>query len=217
MQHKIQRRATSPTVKKSPLSLFPNDSKQSLHQMSTVNRPRPIQRSKTLPMGASPVRGSFDQSDDAYSEAPSTAGLSTWGPEDILPSVSPNYTFDRERQAAIALQKSNAGKPELMEPAWEIVNSKPANSPLKSAGSSTLKPAATKTKASSPTLTIVQAAPSTQVGIARTVSVSRPAKMVTTVKPSVHSPERLVVRKPLTPTLVELKNRKSQRVQIVDS
>lgn len=57
-----------------------------------------------------------------------------------------------------------------------------------------------------------------QVGIARQVSVSRAARPVNILKPKLTSPERLVDKKPLTPTLVELnKNRKSQRAQIEDA
>ncbi|KAF2115671.1 hypothetical protein BDV96DRAFT_645863 [Lophiotrema nucula] len=59
------------------------------------------------------------------------------------------------------------------------------------------------------------------VGVARSVSVSRANRpeflKPTLLRAGTDSSERLVDKKPLTPTLVELKNRKSQRVQLVDA
>lgn len=59
------------------------------------------------------------------------------------------------------------------------------------------------------------------VGVARSVSVSRansPRALVrTTTEVGSPSSERLVERQVLTPTMVEVRNRKSQRVQLVDA
>jgi hypothetical protein len=59
------------------------------------------------------------------------------------------------------------------------------------------------------------------VGVARSVSVSRANKPASLLKPGFLSPNtagRFVdTTKPLTPTLVELSNRRSQRVQLVDA
>jgi hypothetical protein len=59
------------------------------------------------------------------------------------------------------------------------------------------------------------------IGLARSVSVSRTNRpeflKPTLVKRATEGAERLVDRRALTPTLVELKNRKSQRVQLVEA
>lgn len=61
------------------------------------------------------------------------------------------------------------------------------------------------------------------VGVARSVSVSRAAGLTQTdmLKPTIINAadpsERLVDKKPLTPTFVEIQNRKSQRVQILEA
>jgi hypothetical protein len=59
------------------------------------------------------------------------------------------------------------------------------------------------------------------IGLARSVSVSRANRpeflKPVLVKRATEGAERLVDRQALTPTLVELKNRKSQRVQLVEA
>lgn len=57
------------------------------------------------------------------------------------------------------------------------------------------------------------------VGVARSVSVSRATSPRALIKSAtdVNSPERFVERQILTPTMVEVKNRRSQRVQLVDA
>lgn len=54
-----------------------------------------------------------------------------------------------------------------------------------------------------------------QVAIARKVSLTRMRKDM--LSPQLRSPERLVNKMPLTPTVVELGNRASHRVQIEDA
>lgn len=66
-----------------------------------------------------------------------------------------------------------------------------------------------------------EAAPKAMVGVARSISVSKansPRALVRTLT-DVGSPnaERLVERQVLTPTMVEVRNRRSQRVQLVDA
>jgi hypothetical protein len=146
------------------------------------------------------------------------------------------------------------------EPAWEVVSrplqrtalsSHPATAPgPSSAPSKTIKPytdeklvprsadrlttsttttpSPLNSKPQSPRSAITQ--PTTTIGIARSVSVSRAnPRSADLLKPSLvrrgtersasRSPaaETFVNRKPLTPTLVELGNRRSQRVQLVDT
>ncbi|OAL00767.1 hypothetical protein IQ06DRAFT_222012 [Phaeosphaeriaceae sp. SRC1lsM3a] len=62
-------------------------------------------------------------------------------------------------------------------------------------------------------------APKAMVGVARSVSVSRANSPRTIVRsPSVRSPQdRMMNTQALTPTMVEVRNRKSQRVQLVDA
>jgi hypothetical protein len=62
-------------------------------------------------------------------------------------------------------------------------------------------------------------APKAMVGVARSVSVSRansPRTLVGTASEMRSPRDRLVDRQTLTPTMVEVRNRKSQRVQLVD-
>jgi hypothetical protein len=102
-------------------------------------------------------------------------------------------------------------KPRLEEPEWEIV-SKLAETTSQVQGENSPRLA----EVDEPTLEIAQVS----LGVARTVSVSRSTgARPHLLKPMIvtsEQPERLVDRKPLTPTLVELRNRKSQRVQIVE-
>jgi hypothetical protein len=63
-------------------------------------------------------------------------------------------------------------------------------------------------------------APKAMVGVARSVSVSRansPRTLVRTASELRSPGDRLVERQALTPTMVEVKNRRSQRVQLVDA
>jgi hypothetical protein len=63
-------------------------------------------------------------------------------------------------------------------------------------------------------------APKAMVGVARSVSVSRansPRTLVRTASELRSPRDRLVDRQTLTPTMVEVRNRKSQRVQLVDA
>jgi hypothetical protein len=62
--------------------------------------------------------------------------------------------------------------------------------------------------------------PKAMVGVARSVSVSRansPRTLVRTASELRSPGDRLVERQALTPTMVEVKNRRSQRVQLVDA
>lgn len=64
-----------------------------------------------------------------------------------------------------------------------------------------------------------QFAGNAMVGVARSVSVSKansPRALIRTAS-DLSSPERLVERATLTPTMVEVRNRRSQRVQLVDA
>jgi hypothetical protein len=123
--------------------------------------------------------------------------------------------------AASALKKTTPANFVDNEPTWEMVSSPVEKTQIVNVPSQPILPTtplrveskSQKTESRTRTTSTDQA----QVGIARQVSVSR-AKNANIVKPKLLSPERLVDRKPMTPTLVELsKNRKSQRVQIEDA
>ncbi|KAF2687152.1 hypothetical protein K458DRAFT_401732 [Lentithecium fluviatile CBS 122367] len=131
---------------------------------------------------------------------------------------------------------------EDLSPQWEIV-SKPTLNPHAVTKASALRshpstrqpssaPLDTPSASRSPGLsrsksqTLLSPKPQTMsgsqatVGVARSVSVSRANKPASLLKPGFLSPGsggRFVEGKPLTPTLVELSNRKSQRVQLVDA
>ncbi|OCL08230.1 hypothetical protein AOQ84DRAFT_376953 [Glonium stellatum] len=223
---KPQRRATSPSPSKSPtfsLSLFPppaqtRDNHPPSPRVTSLHRPRPLQRSNTAPGALSPSRQTFAQSDDAgkksahaAQEEPPTPELAT---HLMTPTPSTIQSFDSEETEATLVVAKDTGpwKPRLPEPEWEIV-AKSVETPSQVEGENSPRPA----KVDEPTPETTQVS----VGVARTVSVSRSTgARPQFLKPMIvtsEQPERLVDRKPLTPTLVELRNRKSQRVQIVEA
>ncbi|KAF2473083.1 uncharacterized protein BDR25DRAFT_128348 [Lindgomyces ingoldianus] len=163
------------------------------------------------------------------------------------PSSRHSFDSDTEEVTFVVGRAPVVGpwKPQVEEPEWEII-SKPSirKNPASQDAPSSAPPeslrADNKLKTQiievSPRLTDTAPQNSSQatIGLARQVSVSRTAgfQRAELLKPvlvkaatdssslspsSTTSSERLVDRKPLTPTLVELKNRKSQRVQLVDA
>ncbi|OCK86367.1 hypothetical protein K432DRAFT_66716 [Lepidopterella palustris CBS 459.81] len=232
---KPHRRATSPAPSKSPtisLSLFPppapaRDNKAPSPRAPLLHQPRPLQRSYTAPGALSPSRQTFAQSSDAGRKSPHTATS-----EDQLspspstlpmtPTPSSRHSFDSEETVFVVGQDANPWRPRLQEPEWEII-SKPAESKSQVQHAQGQAHAAVQRAQASKLDSAFHDTAQVSVGVARTVSVSRAAgatRRPLLLKPMVvnsDQPERLVDRKPLTPTLVELKNRKSQRVQLVDA
>ena len=155
-----------------------------------------------------------------------------------------SYDSDTEEITIVVAQEASAQswKPRIEEPepVWEILAKKPSSptaitktSALSSHPSSApLEPPSRAVKLTR-SQTLLSPGPrsadvklhgsSSQatVGIARSVSVSRATrtelKRPTLARTATDNAERLVDKKPLTPTLVELKNRKSQRVQLVEA
>jgi len=221
---KPYRRATSPSPVKSPtfsLSLFPPPvSARDNHPLSprvpSLHRPPPLQRSNTAPGALSPSRQTFTQSNDAGKKPAHTAQEEPLTPELathlMTPTPSTVQSLDSEETAFVVAKEPSPWKPRLEEPEWEIV-SKPAETTSQIQRKNDPRPA----KADEPPVKTAQVS----VGVARTVSVSRPAgARPHLLKPMIvtsEQPKRWVDRKPLTPTLVELRNRKSQRVQIVEA
>ena len=220
---KPHRRATTPSPAKSPtfsLSLFPpptqaRDNHPPSPRALSLHRPWPLQRSNTAPGALSPSRQTFAQSDDAGKESAHTAQEEPPTPELAThletPTPSTVQSFDSEETAVVVAKDPSLWKPRLEEPEWEIV-SEPAETTSQVQGENSPRLA----EVDESTLEIAQVS----VGVARTVSVSRSAgARPHLLKPMIvtsEQPERLVDRKPLVPTLVELRNRKSQRVQIVE-
>ncbi|KAF2654490.1 hypothetical protein K491DRAFT_705189 [Lophiostoma macrostomum CBS 122681] len=116
----------------------------------------------------------------------------------------------------------------------------PSSAPLELGETSSLKAQAIDSAPRSANLAAVSTRPAIEepqsptigtIGIARSISVSRATsprsaellrpqlvrKLTERTLSPAPSSERLVDKKPLTPTLVELRNRKSQRVQLVDA
>lgn len=220
---KPHRRATSPSPAKSPtfsLSLFPppaqaRDNHPPSPREPLLHRPRPLQRSNTAPGALSPNRQTFAQPDDVGKKSAHTAQEEPPTPELAThlktPTPSIVQSFDSEETAVVVAKDPSLWKPRLEEPEWEIV-SKLAETTSQVQGENSPRLA----KVDEPALEIAQVS----LGVARTVSVSRSTgARPHLLKPMIvtsEQPERLVDRKPLTPTLVELRNRKSQRVQIVE-
>ncbi|KAF2190979.1 hypothetical protein K469DRAFT_360877 [Zopfia rhizophila CBS 207.26] len=163
------------------------------------------------------------------------------------PSSSRSFDSNSEEVTIVVARAPSPWKPRLDEPEWEIVSKPsqnpvsqtqpsqpspqtqaspqihPSSAPLESRVDNTTKTqiieAAPRSADTAP-----QTGPKTTVGVARQISVSRANGFTrkellkpVLVKTATDSSERLVDKKPLTPTLVELKNRKSQRVQLVDA
>ncbi|ORX99541.1 hypothetical protein BCR34DRAFT_592857 [Clohesyomyces aquaticus] len=266
---KPQRRATSPSIPKSPgvsFSLFPQptesrDGRAPSPRVVSLHRPRPLQRSKTAP-ASSPNRQNFPGT-PVSSDGGAKGAFQDQRPENdhegmktqlLTPTPSTRHSFDSDSEevtlAVASARTANvpAWKPSVDEPEWEIVSKPSKRAPVSqdAPSSAPLECSGTHTTPKSKTQIILDAgprsadtvaprnAPQATIGLARQVSVSRTAgfqradllrpvlvKAMTDSSPtpspsSIHS-ERLVDRKPLTPTLVELKNRKSQRVQLVDA
>jgi hypothetical protein len=163
-------------------------------------------------------------------------------------STPSRRSFDSEvEEITIAVSRNTPGqtwKPraEHLSPHWEMVT-KPMGSPVTKASAlrshpSTRQPSSAPLEPASPVARSPGLSrsksqilpspkpqsldgPSTTLGIARSVSVSRANKPAALLKSGFLSPNsggRFVDgSKPLTPTLVELSNRKSQRVQLVDA
>ncbi|KAF2006900.1 hypothetical protein P154DRAFT_517358 [Amniculicola lignicola CBS 123094] len=266
---KPQRRATSPSFPppKSPnvtLSLFPQTNRESRTpspRAVSINRSRPLQRSKTAP-ASSPNRATFKASKSLNSDVKEVSQDSRSlgqkekedpSKESPLPTPTPNSRLSFESDAdsvtiVVGRTSDVPWKPRVEEPQWEIVNKKPTRQPSQRSDLNPLfsnpvvpSPSQLEHPSSAPLESRVngmskagiEPAPrsadrvvsprqnnATMVGVARSVSVSR-AKRPEFLKPtglvrSATSSERLVDRRALTPTLVELKNRRSERVQLVD-
>ena len=256
---KPQRRATSPSMPKSPisLSLFPQPGRSNPTPARISNRQsRLLQRSRTAP-SISPSKQFFEVSKEPSKSSNLTVeddpGMKTL----MLPPTPSSFTSFassvEEIEIGVQAWESKAG-----EPKWEIVSKSTTNLVSQSHSASpnsdhdsdhqNLKVAPLNIRASDKKSNAgTGAAPVTAttsersqsrtqetVGIARSVSVSRAQGIVRAdvvarspvmgLSRSVTSPlmmqvggERFGERKPLTPTFVEIRNRRSQRVQILEA
>ncbi|KAF2262656.1 hypothetical protein CC78DRAFT_314160 [Lojkania enalia] len=232
----------SPSV---ALSLFPQpangrESKVPSPRALSVHRPRPLQRSKTAPAG-SPHRQSFSIpafSDDGprkTPQEPTSAAYSELSMKKQLPTPTPSrHSFESDAEEVTFVVSRSSGvpwKPLQDEPEWEIVSkprkypvsqdSHPFSAPLESRVEKSFQSQIIESAPRSADTSAPQNNSRATVGVARTVSVSRAQRpdllKPTLVRAATGSSEKLVDKKPLTPTLVELKNRKSQRVQLVEA
>lgn len=210
------RRATSPSYRSPTFSLFPPAKPQKAPRSpSPLHRPRPLRRSHTAP-AASPNRPSFDKTGlltPTSTEEPTSATTQT------LATPSTMRSFDEGETTPGVAHDAKPLKPRVNEPSWEMVTKPTTAEPGVAAPVEASKPSQTS---SAKTKSNREKSPDggsqvAQVSVARQISVSR-ARNPLLVRPVVSNrDERFVERKPLTPTLVELKNRKSQTVQIVDA
>lgn len=183
-------------------------------------------------MEETPVDAGRAPSQDQLQIGGEDSGLST---QYLTPTPSSRHSFDSDSEkvtVVVGRTTENPWKAPMKEPEWEVVSKPtqpltsqehPSSAPLAKRVDSQLE-SKTQMIAAAPRSadrTIAQNATQTTVGVARTISVSRaqrPELLKTRLlRSATTSSERLVDKKPLTPTLVELKNRKSQRVLLVDA
>jgi hypothetical protein len=213
------------------LSLFPQPDKAPSPRVLAAHRVRPLQRSKTAP-APSPGRESFvegvpePKNQSAKHVAPSASEDDGMKTQLLTPTPSSRGSFDSEvEEIPIMVDGPTKIRGRYDEPEWEIL-SKPqrnAASHNQQPSSAPLEPSSVEKRAQAQ---VAEAVPRsadaiTTIGIARSISVSRTQKpdmlKPTLLRVATTGSERLVDKKPLTPTLVELQNRKSQRVQLVDA
>lgn len=148
------------------------------------------------------------------------------------PSTRNSFDSDSEEATIVVAKAPNFAAPRVKEPEWEIIpkprevvspqealSSNPVHAKHDTPTSNELDIEAKRSPM--PNRSGSKHKKKVSVGVARTVSVSRAAGLARRdlMRPMVSTPnlqEVLVDKKPLTPTLVELKNRKSQRVDLVD-
>jgi hypothetical protein len=134
-----------------------------------------------------------------------------WSSNESRLSLSSSMSFEEEH-LAVDLQPL---KPKLEEPTWEIIN-KPMSKILNSAlGEGTYRHPIMDMdycELSTNYVHVEQALieSAAEVSIARQISISRSQRHL--LRPITPRSERLVDRKPLTPTLVELPHRNSERI-----
>ena len=219
------------------------EGKNAQPRAASVHRPRPLQRSRTAP-ASSPNRPSFvirsATPDQGAEEASQVGGSKTPGSTDatlntqlLTPTPSTRHSFDSDSEEVTIMvgRPQRSWKASMEEPEWEIVSkptrastfqSHPSSAPLETRADGQSKTEALEAAPRSADMALQNESQAT-VGIARSVSVSRAGGRRELLKPTLvkaattDMSERLVDHKPLTPTLVELKNRKSQRVQLVDA
>lgn len=212
---------------KSPvsLSLFPQPGKTRDSRASLIPaalQPRPLQRSKTAPP-TSPNRQTFTKRPEDKTKGTSHNTKT----QTLPPTPSSRHSFDSDQESIVIGRATSPWESFRGEPKWEVV-SKHTTDPTShnlhknTALSSHSDVTAIAEKAQTPRS--ANKTPQSTVGVARSVSVSRAAGMTqrammrpVVIRTATEPSERLVDMKPLTPTLVELQNRKSQRVQIVEA
>jgi hypothetical protein len=231
------RRATSPSMPKSPvsLSLFPQPGKPRDSRASLIPaalQPRPLQRSKTAPP-ISPSRQVFakrpEEKAKVLSQTPrpileEDVGLKT---QLLPPTPSSRRSFDSDQESIIIGRAASPWESFRGEPKWEVVSKHTTDAISHNLHRATALNSHTDVNAISEkgeTPKSTDTTPQSTVGVARSVSLSRAAGMTQrammrpmVIRTATDPSERLVDKKPLTPTLVELQNRKSQRVQIVEA
>ncbi|KAF2834727.1 hypothetical protein M501DRAFT_508081 [Patellaria atrata CBS 101060] len=202
-----RRRTTSPLPEKSPrLSLFPQPAKsprlslfppidtlgsQSPRTASPAPSQRPLKRSVTGPVRLSPNKAAFAPI------KPSPLNMNPLTP--LTPSPNRHSFGSDVPLSARSSRDSQSWRPALQEPHWSVLSRSSANT------EGTLSPNTPLTGVTTSTIASIQ--------IARQVSVSRPNRRLQLPNDPAE-PASFVDRKAMIPTLVELRNRKSQRVQL---
>lgn len=209
-----------------------------LQRSKTAPSSSPSRQNFSIPRPSNDVPRKVSQDEERGQNENLDPGLKT---QLLTPTPSTGRSFESEsEEITIVVARAGPGqtwKPSIEEnePQWEIV-SKPAltntpQNPVSQDGPSSAPLAESKTQMASPTaaprsadLAISQKSQTESkatLGVARSVSVSRANRpeflKPTLMKRATEGSERLVDKRALTPTLVELKNRKSQRVQLVEA
>jgi hypothetical protein len=174
------------------------------------------------PISTSSTRPSFDSDSEEVTIVVRAAPGQAW----IKPTVSPNEPEWEILSKPNLTNLSNLSNLVQSPVSQDAPSSAPLESTLYANSTATVKitsPVATP-KSADP---MGNKNPSSRnnsmatIGLARSVSVSRANRpeflKPVLVKRATEGAERLVDRQALTPTLVELKNRKSQRVQLVEA
>lgn len=219
--HRLQRAATSPQPRS------PSAIRQTFQgSVTTLSEEVPIR----LDLGPEPTINEGPQLTIQVIEAPhGEPMLFTQTP---TTATSSRFSFASAESPGAEAEAHITGswKPRVREPMWEMVST-PSPAAASSAYSDSYAPSSSSSHNRSPSQTTAAtvlsddgapeppAAQGGQVQVARQMSVTRAKSTKKFLEPrrmvlNTRSNERLVDRKPLTPTLVELKDRRSQAVQI---
>lgn len=210
----LQRSATSPHLKKMPSLSIRISNKQKSPEtpkkfepeqpMTAIHRPRPLQRSKTAPVGSmSPVLAQFGK---ASSASPGSVASAIYS-ENSLPPTPTTFATSTGENDSVAVVSHDPmpvrPRTDQSEPIWDMVTSKPFKMTVTTPDDDTDDMPNPYLRVKSPEDLERQIV---QVSVARQVSVSKARRQV----------EKAVSSKqPLRPRVVELtRNRKSTVVLI---